>query len=80
MAFKYPQVLPVLKYSKNAETRKTVYVIFNSRCNDNDEILAQAVKLRAEIVLLLGYENHSAFVLENCMAKTPEPFPSSLMT
>jgi len=39
---------------------------------DNREILTRVVKIRAERALLLGYENHAAYGLENQTARTPE--------
>lgn len=72
MTFKYPDVFPVLKYAKNPETRKKVYTGFDNRTIINDDLLAQGVKIRAEIAPLLGYKSHSAFVLEERMAKSPE--------
>lgn len=72
LTFKYPDVFPTLKYAKNAETRKAIYTGFDNRTVNNDEILAEGVKIRAQIAPLLGYKNHAAFVLENRMAKSPE--------
>lgn len=72
MTFKYPDVFPVLKYAQNPEVRKKVFTGFDNRCVVNDPLLAEAVKIRSEIAPLLGYENHSAFVLDDRMAKKPE--------
>lgn len=71
MTFKYPDVFPILKYVQNAETCKAVFSGFENRTIINDDLVSQAVKLRAKIAPLLGYENHSAYVLEERMAKTP---------
>ncbi|VVT58022.1 uncharacterized protein SAPINGB_P005998 [Magnusiomyces paraingens] len=71
MTFKYPDVFPVLKYAQNADVRKKVFTGFDNRNLNNDDLLAEGVKIRSEIAPLLGYENHSAFVLDDRMAKTP---------
>lgn len=72
MTFKYPDVFPVLKYAKNAEVRKRVFTGFDNRNVNNDDLLAEGVKIRSEVAPLLGYVNHSAFVLDDRMAKKPE--------
>lgn len=72
ITFKYPDVFPALKYAKHAETRRRVYTGFDNRNINNDELLVEAVKIRAEIAPLLGYKSHSQFVLEERMAKSPE--------
>lgn len=72
MTFKYPDVFPTLKYAKNAETRKKVYMGFDLRNTDNDDLVLEAIKLRAQIAPLLGYKNHAAYVQENRMAKNPD--------
>lgn len=72
MTFKYPDVFPLLKYAENAETRKAVFTHFDNRNLNNDEILAEGVKIRSKISPILGYKNHSSFVLEDRMAKSPD--------
>jgi len=74
---KRPSIFPFLTYSKNREKRKEIFTAYIMRGNngnefDNNEILSEIVKLRAERAKLLGYKNHSSFVLEQAMAKTPE--------
>lgn len=72
MTYKYPDLFPVLKYAKNENTRKAAFIGDQSKCPENAEILKKAVKIRAELAHLLGYKNHSEFVLEERMAKNPE--------
>ncbi|CAN6674717.1 saccharolysin [Trichomonascus vanleenenianus] len=72
MTFKMPDVQPVLKYAKSGATRKAVFVGYENRCTNNNELLEKAIKLRAEIAQLLGYKCHADFVLEERMAKTSE--------
>jgi saccharolysin len=72
MTFKYPDLFPVLKYAKDAETRKTAFTADQNKCPENAELLIKAVKIRAELSQLLGYKNFSEYILEERMAKTPE--------
>jgi saccharolysin len=72
MTFKYPDLFPVLKYAKDANTRKTAFTADQSKCPENADILIKAVKIRAELAKLLGYNNFSEYILEERMAKKPE--------
>ena len=44
----------------------------NGDAHDNNEIITEILKLRAERAKLLGYPTHAHWRLENAMAKTPE--------
>jgi peptidyl-dipeptidase Dcp len=72
-----PSIFPYLTYSGNRNLRKQIYAAYANRGNnaneyDNNKVLAQIVKLRAERAKLLGYKTHSNIVLEPRMAKVPE--------
>ena len=72
-----PSIFPFLQYSENRKLRKQIFNAYTNRGNngnesDNNKILAEIVKLRAERAKLLGYKTHSDFVLEPRMAKVPE--------
>ena len=59
------------------EKRKAVFEAYASRGNhadehDNNAIVLEILKLRAEMAALLGYPNFAAFQLSNKMAGTPE--------
>jgi peptidyl-dipeptidase Dcp len=74
---KKPSMLPFLTYAENRELRKELYKAYTMRGNngneyDNNKLLAEIVKLRAQRAKLLGYKNHSSIVLEPRMAKTPD--------
>jgi peptidyl-dipeptidase Dcp len=74
---KKPSMLPFLTYAENREMRKELYNAYIMRGNngnefDNNKLLAEIVKLRAQRAKLLGYKNHSSIILEPRMAKTPE--------
>ncbi|KAH0562023.1 hypothetical protein GP486_003277 [Trichoglossum hirsutum] len=72
LTFKYPDLFPTLKYAKNSDTRKKVFMDNENKCNQNVPLFQEAVILRDEAARLLGYPNHAAFKIEDKMAKTPE--------
>ena len=72
MSFKYPDLFPTLKYCKNTETRRQVFIANENKCNQNVPLFREAVDLRDEAARLLGYPNHAAFKIEDKMAKTPK--------
>lgn len=68
--------LPFLQYSENRNLREQIYKAYinrgnNNDANDNKNVIAQIIKLRLEKANLLGYDNYSSFVLDECMAKSP---------
>jgi peptidyl-dipeptidase Dcp len=72
-----PSIFPFLQYSPNRELRRELFNAYTNRGNngnefDNNEILAEIIKLRAERAKLLGYKTHSHIVLEPRMANIPE--------
>ncbi|ODV97981.1 hypothetical protein PACTADRAFT_36577 [Pachysolen tannophilus NRRL Y-2460] len=69
MTYKYPDFFPVLKYCKNANTRKLTFLGSQNKVPENADILTEAIKIRADLAKLLGYENYSEYVLEMRMAK-----------
>ncbi|KAI9692965.1 MAG: hypothetical protein M1822_004960 [Bathelium mastoideum] len=72
VTFKYPDLFPVQKYAKDAETRQKVFVANENKLNQNVEIFKEAVLLRDEAARLLGYPNHATFKIEDKMAKSPK--------
>lgn len=72
-----PSIFPFLTYSPNRDLRRELFHAYTNRGNngneyDNNKILAEIVKLRAEHAKLLGYKSHADFMLELRMAKKPE--------
>ncbi|WP_179006767.1 M3 family metallopeptidase [Winogradskyella forsetii] len=68
---------PFLTYSTNRELRKQVWENYYSRGDnaddyDNNEIIAEILRLRKERVGLMGYDNYAEWRLQDRMAKTPE--------
>lgn len=68
---------PFLTYSDERDLREQVWRTYYNRGdngdeNDNNQIIAEILRLRDERVGLLGYDNYAQWRLENRMAKTPE--------
>jgi len=68
---------PFLTYSDERELREKVWTNYYSRGDNNDEFdnnqnIADILKLRDERVELMGYENFAQWRLQNRMAKKPE--------
>lgn len=73
----YSSYLPLMMYSEVRELRKRISLAFLQKGfkggeTDNREIIKKIAKLKYERANILGYKNHSCFVLEERMAKTPK--------
>lgn len=69
-----PSCNPVLQYCDNRELRKKVYLMYNDRCNHNDEwdnkdIARQIVALRLRKAQIMGYKDYASSQLETRMAE-----------
>ena len=72
-----PSIFPFLTYSPDRNLRNQLFTAYTNRGNngnenDNNEILAEIISLRAERARVLGYKTHADVVLEPRMAKNPE--------
>lgn len=70
-----PSMIPFLQYADNRDLREKLYTGYvmrgnNANGNDNKQIAAEMVKLRAEKATLLGFNNYAAYVIDDNMAKT----------
>lgn len=68
---------PFLTYAESRDLREKAWKMFinrgdNGDKNDNNKIITEILKLRAQRARLLGFETHAHWRLENTMAKTPE--------
>ncbi|WP_246014012.1 M3 family metallopeptidase [Flavobacterium dankookense] len=68
---------PFLTFSNNRSLREKAFQIFTNRgdnenANNNNEILVQILKLRAEKAKLLGFKTFADWSLSNTMAKSPQ--------
>ncbi len=71
-----PSMEPFLQNCKDRELRKELWTAYSTRCTsgdtDNRGIIDEMVNLRLERAKILGFESHASYVLDDCMAKTPE--------
>ncbi|MCC6816373.1 MAG: M3 family metallopeptidase [Saprospiraceae bacterium] len=68
---------PFLSTCSNRELREKAWRMFvnrgdNGDSNDNNKLITQILKLRAERAKLMGFATHAHWRLSNKMAKTPE--------
>jgi metallopeptidase MepB len=83
LSFKYPDLFPTLKFAKNSETRKKLFISNENKLNQNIPLFKEAILLRDEAARMLGYPNHAALRIEDKMAKetsTVDTFLSDLRT
>ena len=78
-----PSYEPLLQFCKDRELRKEIWTAYATRCISdslsNLKVIEETVNLRTERAKMFGFDSHAAFVLDNCMAKTPEAVNSLLM-
>ncbi len=72
-----PSYFPFMTYADNRALREKMFRGYSMRGNngnehDNNQILADIIRLRVERARLLGYESYADYVLERNMAKEPE--------
>lgn len=71
-----PSYSPFMKYNKNRDLRKQMYVLYNSRNRggefDNERILIDIANIRLEIAKLFGKKNFAEYQLQETMAGTPQ--------
>jgi len=73
----YPSYIPFMTYASNRALRKKLSLAFGARAFqdnkfNNEKNVLRIANLRHQRALLLGYESHAHFVLEERMAKTPQ--------
>ncbi|GKT45334.1 saccharopine dehydrogenase [NAD(+), L-lysine-forming] [Colletotrichum spaethianum] len=70
LSFKYPDLFPTLKFAKNPDTRRKVFIQNENKCNQNVPLFKEAIILRDEAARMLGYPDHASLRIEDKMAKT----------
>jgi len=77
-----PSMIPVLNFAKNRELRKKISMASGTRCTcgefDTRDIIKKTINLRYQRARLLGYKNHSEYILEKRMAENPDTVTSFL--
>ena len=71
-----PSWIPFVTYAENRSLREKIYKAMynrgnNGNANDNKAVISKIVNLRLQKANLMGFDSWSAFVLDDCMAKTP---------
>ena len=71
-----PSLIPFITYADDRDLREKLYKGYLDRCNydndtDNKQVINDITRLRIERANLLGFPSHSAWVLDDEMAKTP---------
>ena len=78
-----PSMEPFLMNCRDRELRKELWTAYSTRCTsgetDNTAIINEICNLRLEKANILGYPSHAAYVLDDCMAKTPDAVNELLM-
>ncbi len=72
-----PSWIPFVTYAENRGLREKIYKAMytrgnNNNANDNKAVINKIVNLRLQKANVMGFPSWSAFVLDDCMAKTPE--------
>lgn len=71
-----PSWEPFMMNSSRRDLREQAWTAYVSRCDggryDNTRIIDTLVNLRLERANILGFPNHASYVLDDCLAKTPE--------
>ncbi|KAF8778100.1 thimet oligopeptidase-like [Argiope bruennichi] len=71
VTLKYPDVFPIMEKCRNPETRRRMFIAFNSRCvKENDPILHEVTELRHKLANILGYPRHTEYATELLMVKS----------
>lgn len=77
ITLKKPSWIPFVTYAENRSLREKIYKAMysvgnNGNANDNKAVINRIVNLRLQKGNIMGFDSWSAFVLDDCMAKTPE--------
>ncbi|GAB4185515.1 MAG: oligopeptidase A [Thermoflexibacter sp.] len=73
IGLEYPSYTPFMQYAHSEEARKKLYIKYLNRASDkNLSVLKNVLRLRKQIVELLGYQTYAAYRQEDLMSKKPE--------
>ena len=67
-----PSYTPFMKYAVSDALRKALYVKYNQRAPENNEILLQLLKERQAMATLLHYPTYADYATETTVAKRPD--------
>ncbi|MBI5287710.1 MAG: hypothetical protein HY873_01920, partial [Chloroflexi bacterium] len=67
----YPEIVPFMDNADSAKWRRELFFKNqNKGGEDNVNVLEEAIRVRAEVARLLGYDSWAAYIVEKRMAKT----------
>ncbi|WP_072680148.1 M3 family metallopeptidase [Arcobacter sp. LA11] len=67
-----PSYLAYITYGTNREKREEIYKAYCTRAPENGKIIEEILKLKDEMVKILGFDNYAEYSLETKMAKNEE--------
>ena len=72
-----PSYMPFMKYVKDRDLRKELYMAYNTQCTHDDgfnniDIVRKIVNCRLQIAQLLGFPTFADYILKNRMAENKE--------
>ncbi|OJT11543.1 Thimet oligopeptidase [Trametes pubescens] len=70
ITFQFQDILPLLKFAENPETRRVAYQRFDGRLATNEPMLGNILDLRRQVAKLLGYSTWADYVTEVKMVKS----------
>ncbi len=73
-----PSYLAYITYGTNREKREEIYKAYCTRAPENGKIIEEILKLKDEMVKILGFENYASYSLATKMAKKEEDVVSFL--
>ena len=78
-----PSWEPFMQNCEDRALRQQMWEAYANRCNggefDNTGIIDTLTNLRLERANILGFQSHADYVLDNCLAKTPQNVTNCLM-
>lgn len=67
----YPEIIPFMDNAESAHWRRELFLKNQNKGGDhNVQVLEEALRVRAEVAGLLGYDSWAAYIVEKRMAKT----------
>ncbi len=67
-----PSYLAYITYGTSRERREEIYKAYCTRAPENGKIIEEILKLKNEMVKILGFDNYAEYSLETKMAKNEE--------
>ena len=78
-----PSWEPFMMNCSDRDLRKKMWDAYSTRCNggefDNTKLIDSIVNARLERANILGFPTHADYVLDDCLAKTPQAVDNLLM-